>query len=223
MSEITFALRNGKGAVVGAAREITVVVPSSVAAILKSTAAERGVSVPEMMGSGQPRPIAARKLAAQRVRAQIRVNGKPASWAQMARWFGRAAGTSMQDYCGAHPSDRHKTKHRRRCVVPVGSLDDVAARFIGSVIVCRSSRRSVGGPTNRTYSSAAVTVTMDLLASPFRWEPLSTTRQALMAAASDAGFTQSEIGRFLGGRSHRTIAHGIRAHRDRERRARRAA
>ena len=222
MAHITFALRNGKGAVVGEARQITVVVPSSVAEILRSTARERGVSVPEMMGSFCPRPQAARRLAAARVRAQIQVNGKPVSWSQMARWFGRAAGTTMQDYCGAHPPDRHKVKHRRRRTVPQGEINDVAARFVGAIIICRASRRSIGGASNRTYRPTPVTVTLDLLTSPFRWEPLSTTRQAFMAAASDAGFTQSEIGRFLG-RDHKTVAHGIRAHRDRERRGRKAA
>lgn len=41
-------------------------------------------------------------------------------------------------------------------------------------------------------------------------------RQAFMAHARAAGYTTTQIGRFLGGRDHTTVIHGSRRHAERE-------
>ena len=53
------------------------------------------------------------------------------------------------------------------------------------------------------------------LIAPGRRQHVSVPRQAFMAAAIGAGFSYPQVGRFLGGRDHSTIIHGVEAHRRR--------
>lgn len=48
-----------------------------------------------------------------------------------------------------------------------------------------------------------------------RTRALSWPRQALMAAAENEGHSLPRIGRYLGGRDHTTVLHGVRSFRER--------
>lgn len=58
-------------------------------------------------------------------------------------------------------------------------------------------------------------LTIELLRGDRRDLRIAHPRQEVMALADDAGYSLSEIGRFLGGRDHSTVRHGIDAHRAR--------
>lgn len=53
------------------------------------------------------------------------------------------------------------------------------------------------------------------LRGPARHEPLVHVRQDAMRAMADAGFSTTQIGRFLGGRDHSTVIWGINQSRER--------
>lgn len=83
----------------------------------------------------------------------------------------------------------------------------------------RAYRPSLSGPSGELIRKVAESykVSVEELCGPSAERRLSWPRQELMALLYETGrYSYPAIGRFLGGRDHTTVLHGVRAHRARQ-------